>query len=318
MLYNNWYAITESKKLKKKPIGVKRLKMNLVIWRDENGKAIVQADRCPHRGAKLSDGKIKKGCLECPYHGMRFDPRGQCKEIPFQDPKIPISPKMKISFFETKETLGLIWIWWGETQSVYPEIPWFKELPTDTKYLATNSLTWEAHFTRVIENTLDLAHLPFAHGKIPYWPGPRLKNFYCEKQKNKIINKVDIVSTSKISWKKRQPFELSIALPNVIMGLAGHKRLSGFATATPIDDKTTWMGGGHFCTIPLVGKLMAWLLVRFEALFFFPDDALIAKGTRPIKGPIDSNMLVTEDKAIILWYSYYEAAKTQHEKNQLF
>ncbi len=34
----------------------------------------VLADRCSHRGGPLSEGRLVDGCVECPWHGSRFDP----------------------------------------------------------------------------------------------------------------------------------------------------------------------------------------------------------------------------------------------------
>ena len=35
-------------------------------------------DRCPHRGTRLSLGRVCDGQIECPYHGWRFDGAGRC------------------------------------------------------------------------------------------------------------------------------------------------------------------------------------------------------------------------------------------------
>ncbi len=39
----------------------------------EGDQIRVLADRCSHRGGPLSDGKKVGSCLECPWHGSRFD-----------------------------------------------------------------------------------------------------------------------------------------------------------------------------------------------------------------------------------------------------
>jgi nitrite reductase/ring-hydroxylating ferredoxin subunit len=52
---------------------------------DSAGRPNVIQDRCPHRGASLSLGKIRDKGLSCPYHGWTFDSAGTCIEIPFGD-----------------------------------------------------------------------------------------------------------------------------------------------------------------------------------------------------------------------------------------
>ncbi|MFP4457458.1 MAG: hypothetical protein ACLFPS_07350 [Clostridia bacterium] len=43
-----------------------------------------------------------------------------------------------------------------------PEIPFFKELKQGFQY-STFSEVWNVHYTRAIENQLDVVHLPFVH-----------------------------------------------------------------------------------------------------------------------------------------------------------
>ena len=56
----------------------------LVLWRDGQGEWQAYADRCPHRLAPLSEGRVtEEGMLECPYHGWAFGgPQGGCTIIP--------------------------------------------------------------------------------------------------------------------------------------------------------------------------------------------------------------------------------------------
>jgi pheophorbide a oxygenase len=56
----------------------------LVIWKDPaSGSWSVLEDRCPHRLAPLSEGRVEAGAgregLMCSYHGWSFDARGACK-----------------------------------------------------------------------------------------------------------------------------------------------------------------------------------------------------------------------------------------------
>ncbi|KAI8463753.1 MAG: Rieske [2Fe-2S] iron-sulfur domain-containing protein [Monoraphidium minutum] len=67
-----------------KPTAATLLGIPLVIWRDGTGAWSVLEDRCPHRLAPLSEGRIEPsdGTLFCSYHGWRFDAGGKCRDIP--------------------------------------------------------------------------------------------------------------------------------------------------------------------------------------------------------------------------------------------
>ncbi|KAI4978849.1 hypothetical protein ZWY2020_015602 [Hordeum vulgare] len=55
----------------------------LVLYRDAGGVLRCHEDRCPHRLAKLSEGQLVDGKLECLYHGWQFDGhQGKCVKIP--------------------------------------------------------------------------------------------------------------------------------------------------------------------------------------------------------------------------------------------
>ena len=42
----------------------------LVLWREEDdGEIFCAVDRCPHRSAALSEGRLRNGTLYCLYHG---------------------------------------------------------------------------------------------------------------------------------------------------------------------------------------------------------------------------------------------------------
>ncbi|EIE25095.1 Rieske-domain-containing protein, partial [Coccomyxa subellipsoidea C-169] len=60
------------------------LGMRLVLWRDAQGVWRCFEDKCPHRLAPLSEGRIEPsdGTLMCSYHGWRFSGEGKCTDIP--------------------------------------------------------------------------------------------------------------------------------------------------------------------------------------------------------------------------------------------
>ena len=83
-----WYAIVHINEIKSKPLKLERFGKNLVIWRD-SGKIVAMENRCPHRGAELSLGRVYDNAIACPFHGFRFDQHGNCIFNPETQVAIP-------------------------------------------------------------------------------------------------------------------------------------------------------------------------------------------------------------------------------------
>ena len=75
---NYWYPIIESRHVKKRPVPVRVLGEDLVLFRGNRGRVAALVDRCPHRGTKLSRGRIIfPGTLSCGYHGWTYNEKGE-------------------------------------------------------------------------------------------------------------------------------------------------------------------------------------------------------------------------------------------------
>jgi phenylpropionate dioxygenase-like ring-hydroxylating dioxygenase large terminal subunit len=152
----------------------------LVLWRDQNGVVKCLADQCIHRGVSLSTGKILENNVQCPFHGFEFDGTGQCRKIPANGRVSPIPPSYVARSYVVREGHGLVWLWWGERRETYPELPFFDDLDDSFSWKTIRSL-WATHYSRAIENQLDVAHVPFVHastigrGKRTLVNGPRCK-----------------------------------------------------------------------------------------------------------------------------------------------
>ena len=77
-----WYIAAETKELKRLPLAVKILDEWIVLFRNEAGQAIALQDRCVHRCAQLSKGKVVGNFLRCPYHGWTYDEAGAVVRVP--------------------------------------------------------------------------------------------------------------------------------------------------------------------------------------------------------------------------------------------
>lgn len=135
----------------------------LVAWRGPDGRATVQVDRCPHRGVKLSLGKVEDGCLVCPFHGWRFDAGGARTHVPFNPMPAERLGAVRLPTLPTRELGGLVWVW-TDPEAPPAEEPYVpEELLRDDVAVYRLSEPWETHWTRAMENMLDTPHLPFVH-----------------------------------------------------------------------------------------------------------------------------------------------------------
>lgn len=81
----------------------------VVVWRDDKGRAHVWEDRCPHRGMRMSFGFVRGDHIACLYHGWAYDTAGQCRHIPAH-PDLEVPKTIKIPTYATEERDGLIWM----------------------------------------------------------------------------------------------------------------------------------------------------------------------------------------------------------------
>jgi phenylpropionate dioxygenase-like ring-hydroxylating dioxygenase large terminal subunit len=164
MLKNFWYAICLSTEATTKPSRVTALGMELVIFRTANGEAVVMSDLCVHRGGALSDGWTKGECIVCPYHGWEFSSEGECVRIPANIPNRTIPKKARVDKYPTVEKYGFVYAFLGDLPE--EERPPMVDIPefNDPKYRPLwGDYWWDVHYTRAVENGMDIAHAPFVH-----------------------------------------------------------------------------------------------------------------------------------------------------------
>ena len=105
-----WHVVARSGAVTTEPVGVRLLGENLVVWRAADGGIGALADRCAHRESPLSPGKVKAGCIECPYHGWQYDASGGCVLVPSSGVGAPIPPKARVPAVNATERYGLVWL----------------------------------------------------------------------------------------------------------------------------------------------------------------------------------------------------------------
>ena len=117
-LRNAWYVAAWSEELDSGLMGRTIMNEPIAIFRNAEGKVCAVEDRCCHRGAALTAGKVVENGLQCGYHGLVFDGDGKCVEIPGQD-MIPSIARVKA--YPVVEKQEFIWIWMGDPKLATPE-----------------------------------------------------------------------------------------------------------------------------------------------------------------------------------------------------
>lgn len=326
MIPNQWYAILESYEVPtRRPIGVTRLGEKMVIWRDTSGKPVVQTDQCPHRGAALSGGAVKNGCVQCPFHGFEFDPTGRCTLIPANGKSAPVPKAMTVRTYPTREEFGYIWVWWGEAQETYPPLPFFDDLTDGFSYSRFHS-PWKTHYSRVIENQLDVFHIPFLHrttigrGNRTLCDGPIVKET-SEGMDIWVYNRLDdgsaAVKPDAMPEPVRAPF-LRFKFPNLWMNrISDDMRI--IAVFVPVDDGNMMMYIRNYqrmVRLPLLRGLFNWMMNIGSKVIAKQD-----QGTVETQRPLRSDLKIGEkpipqDRPIVLYRSRRRALIDAAEKKQ--
>jgi phenylpropionate dioxygenase-like ring-hydroxylating dioxygenase large terminal subunit len=161
---NAWYVAAWSSEIGSEPIARTVLGRSLVLYRQSDGRPVVLANRCPHRGHPLAMGRVNGDAIVCPYHGFEFEQGGRCSLIPSQE-RVP--PGIAIAHFPAVEQWQWVWVWMGD-----PNAPDRTLLP-DEGELGLGGAPWlaargadfyvRARYQLFNENLLDLTHLTFLH-----------------------------------------------------------------------------------------------------------------------------------------------------------
>ena len=160
---SHWHPVAAAAQLTDAPLAAQLLDEPLVLWRDAAGAAHVFADRCPHRGARLSLGCVRGGELACAYHGWRFDGAGQAVAVPALPGFVPPSGD-EAAAHAVREAYGLLWVRLDAAAAHAHEVPAFAA-EHDARLRKTNCGPYEVATSapRVVENFLDMAHFGFVH-----------------------------------------------------------------------------------------------------------------------------------------------------------
>lgn len=157
-----WQPVARIEDLESGPQRAVLLGEALAVFLTASGEPAVVADRCAHRGASLSMGKVEGESIQCPYHGWEWTGRdGSCARIPSLPDQQQIPARARIPAYPARAQWGLVWTVLEEPVGEPPTLPWFD----------AEEWTWghgpafelPVGLGLMIENFRDVSHFAFVH-----------------------------------------------------------------------------------------------------------------------------------------------------------
>ncbi|HEX9836722.1 MAG TPA: aromatic ring-hydroxylating dioxygenase subunit alpha [Alphaproteobacteria bacterium] len=147
-----------------RPMPVRVLGEDLVLYRDRTGTLGLIDIVCPHRSSSMKYGRPRETGISCAYHGWTYDQTGRCLAMPGEPRDSNFRDKVRIKAYPVAERGGLIWAWLG--RGAAPPIPALDVIAReDGVRVVENFCLWPANWLQIVENSVDQVHTGILHGE---------------------------------------------------------------------------------------------------------------------------------------------------------
>ncbi|MEK7943517.1 Rieske 2Fe-2S domain-containing protein [Pigmentiphaga sp. YJ18] len=144
------------------PVHARLLGLDLVVFRDTQGRIGALDEKCPHRRVSLVYGRNEEGGLRCLYHGWKMDVTGQVLDMASEPETSPMASKVRTKAYPTREWGGMVWVFLGKEEDA-PEFvppPW---APTRDAKVSIAKVILPCNWAQVLEGAIDSAHSSSLH-----------------------------------------------------------------------------------------------------------------------------------------------------------
>lgn len=159
-----WYVVARSEELVPGAVLARQVLGEwLAVFRDAAGAPAALRDRCMHRNSRLSLGRVRDGCLQCPYHGWVYDGEGRVVAVPAEGEGYSSPASRRARRFSTREQHGYVYVRLADapTEAVEPfPMPHWDE-PGWRHVRLVNRFRNDV--TNCVENFIDVPHTVFVH-----------------------------------------------------------------------------------------------------------------------------------------------------------
>jgi vanillate O-demethylase monooxygenase subunit len=161
-VHNCWYVAAWDYDLRAgAPISCSIINEQVMLYRTADGTAVGMEDRCVHRFAPLSKGRVEGDDIRCMYHGLKFNRQGTCVEIPGQ---AAIPRVARVRTYAVVEKHSWIWVWMGDAAAADADlIPPVVGLAEPNWMMRSGQLDYRANYQLLNDNLTDFTHLSYVH-----------------------------------------------------------------------------------------------------------------------------------------------------------
>jgi 5,5'-dehydrodivanillate O-demethylase len=242
MLRRYWHPVGASEFLTVKPLRVKVLGEELLLYRGEGGQPALTQLRCAHRSLALDYGRVEGDCIRCPYHGWLYDRSGQCLEQPAEPAGSAFHEKVKLRSYRVQEAGGLIFGYLGPDPA--PLLPLYDVLMMTEGVKEIRTQILHANWFNHVENIVDVSHLAWLHGFTFPGYGGRKVSYHWDRKPYGADNVMEVegtadVHTSCYAFPLLNRFSLPAVEPN-------GELVRTILYRVPIDETFTQMYFVHF------------------------------------------------------------------------
>jgi len=220
---------------------VRILGEDLALFRDKRQNVGLLEDRCSHRGASLSYGRVEERGIACPYHGWLYDTEGNCLETPAEPAASHFALTVKHKAYPVQKFTGLYWGYLGPLPA--PVIPkydvWAR---TDGWHWIRALPRLDCNWLQAMENSVDTTHLHILHQELI------TRGFTVRGTTRGTIDDLEKLEFYEVPYgiMKRRSFsdgtmeEHPLIFPNIL------RQANRTQIRVPIDDTRTWVIYLHF------------------------------------------------------------------------
>jgi 5,5'-dehydrodivanillate O-demethylase len=213
---------------------VRVLGEDMVLFLDKSGRVGFIADRCSHRGASLSYGRVEERGIACAYHGWLYDTAGNCLEAPPEPAQSKFCLTVKHPAYPVHKFVGLYWTYMGPQPA--PLLTrydvWVRQDGTRKIFVQPQL---DCNWFQAMENSADPAHLQILHQNTAHrdrTPVNTTRGFTDDVEKFEFVE-TPIGLMKKRTYKSGDVDEHPVLFPNIL------RQGNGTQIRVPIDDTHT-------------------------------------------------------------------------------